>query len=462
MLAAGQGKRMRSRLPKVLHHLAGRPLVAHPVATATEATGTTPIVVVAPDQAEAVAAALGGTATLVQQLQPRGTGDALRSVPEHLRSLGTVLVLSGDVPLLMVATLRTLLETHSATGAACTLLAVRPTDPAGLGRVVADPADGARALRIVEERDLAGDTAEAAASTLCNAGVYAFHGARLWPALEALTDANAQREIYLTDVVAALAPAALVTVPDADEALGINDRVQLAAAEAALRRRTLEALMRQGVTVEDPGTTYVDPGVSIGMDTVLRPGSVLRGGTALGEGCEIGPMAQLRDVRAGDRVRIGASALEECELGDDVVVGQYARIRPNSRLADRVYVGTHAEIKNSTLGTGTHVSHFSCVLDSDVGREVNFSAGAVTCNYDGNTKARVHIGDRVFVGSDCMLVAPLVVGEGAYLAAGSVISKDVPAGALAVERAAQRNIPGWAERRREQALAATGSIDGGL
>ena len=452
VLAAGRGTRMRSRLPKVLHHLAGRALVAHPVAAATEATGATPVVVVAPDQEQAVAALLGDAATLVTQPQARGTGDALRSVPERLRSSGTVVVLSGDVPLVRAATLGALLRAHADGGAACTLLAVESHDPAGLGRVVTDP-EG-RATRVVEERDLEAGS-PAASSRLCNAGVYAFQGARLWPALERLTDDNAQGEVYLTDVVALLAPATVVTAADAEEALGVNDRRQLAAAETALRRRTLDGLMLQGVTVEDPATTYVDAGVVVGPDTVLRPMSVLRGGTCIGEGCEIGPMARLSDVRAGRGVRIGASWLEGCELGDGVEVGPYARIRPGTRLEEGVYIGTHAEVKNSTVGAGSKVSHFSCVLDSDLGREVNFSAGAVTCSYDGFDKARISIGDGVFVGSDCMLVAPLRVGAGAYLAAGSVITKDVPAGALAVERAEQRNIAGWAERRRARVLSTT-------
>ena len=445
MLAAGRGTRMRSRVPKILHPLAGRPLVAHAVAASAEATGLTPVVVVAPDQTAAVASALGDSAVLVKQDEPRGTGDALRSVPPSLRCQGTVLVLSGDVPLIRADTISELLRLHQVSGAACTVLAVEPADPTGLGRVVTD--DQGRALRIVEERDLASEPS-AIRSLLCNAGVYAFAGNRLWPALEQLTADNAQGEFYLTDVVARLGPAAVMRADDAEEALGVNDRRQLAGAEAALRRRTLDMLMLMGVTVEDPATTYVDPSVTIGADTVLRPMSVLRGETSLGEGCVIGPMAQLRDVRAGDGVRIGASALDDCDLGHGVEVGQYARIRPRTRLHDGVYIGTHAEIKNSTVGQGSKVSHFSCVLDSDLGTDVNFSAGAITCNYDGYVKARVTIGNGVFVGSDCMLVAPLTVGDGAYLAAGSVITKDVPAGALAVERAEQRTIPGWAERRR--------------
>jgi bifunctional UDP-N-acetylglucosamine pyrophosphorylase/glucosamine-1-phosphate N-acetyltransferase len=448
VLAAGRGTRMRSHLPKPLHPLAGRPLVAHCLAAAEGATGATPVVVVAPEHAAAVAAALGDAATLVPQLDPRGTGDALRSVPDRLRSPGPVLVLSGDVPLVRPETLEALLEAHGVSGSACTLLAFEPADPAGLGRVETD-AEG-RATRVVEDRDLRPDAARIA---LCNAGIYVFDGARLWPALDRLTTDNAQGELYLTDTVALLAPGTVVRAADPDEALGVNDRRQLAAAEAVLRRRTLDALMLSGVTIDDPATTYVDSTVRIGADTVLRPMTTLRGDTTIGAECEIGPMAQLRDVRAGDRVRIGASALEESDLGDDVEIGQYARLRPGSRLASHVRVGTHAEIKNSTIGSGSRLGHFCCVLDSDLGTDVNISAGTVTCNYDGFEKSRVVLEDGVFVGSDCMLVAPLHVGAGAYLGAGSVITKDVPAGALAVERTEQRNVPGWAERRRARALA---------
>jgi bifunctional UDP-N-acetylglucosamine pyrophosphorylase/glucosamine-1-phosphate N-acetyltransferase len=306
-------------------------------------------------------------------------------------------------------------------------------------------------MRIVEERDLPSGPGDDT-SQLCNAGVYVFEGARLWPALDRLRSDNAQGELYLTDVVAMLAPAALVVAADPDEAVGVNDRVQLAAAEAIVRQRVLRRLMTEGVTVEDPATTYVDDTVQIGVDTVLRPMTALRGDTIIGDECDIGPMAQLRDVRTGDRVRIGASALEESEIGDDVEIGEYVRIRPGTHLEAHVQIGTHAEIKNSRLGSGTRVGHFSCVLDSDVGRDVNVGAGTVTCNYDGLEKHRTVIEDGVFVGSDCMLVAPLRIGAGAYLGSGSVITKDVPAGALAVERGEQRIVVGWAERRRARAL----------
>jgi bifunctional UDP-N-acetylglucosamine pyrophosphorylase/glucosamine-1-phosphate N-acetyltransferase len=438
---------MRSLTPKALHPLAGRPLLLHVVAAASEATGSPPLVVVSPGQPE-VAAALAGLAGTAEQPRPRGTGDALRSVPPERRSRGPVLVLSGDTPLVRPETLAELLRRQAETGAACVLLSVLPADPRGLGRVVR--AAGGAVVRIVEERDLPpGEPAPAE----CNAGAYAFDGARLWPALDRLTSDNAQGELYLTDVIEILGGGEAVVAADPEEALGVNDRCQLAVAEAVFKRRTLDALMLAGVTVEDPATTYVDPEVRVGRDSVLLPMTVLRGATTLGEGCVVGPMAQLRDVRAGDRVRIGASALEECELGDDVVVGHYNRLRPGTRLGAGVYVGTHAEVKNSHVGPGSHISHFSCVLDSDVGSDVNVGAGTVTCNYDGVAKHRTVVGDGAFIGTNTSLVAPVRVGAGAYVAAGSVITRDVPDGALAVERTRQTVVERWAERRRRSGEA---------
>jgi bifunctional UDP-N-acetylglucosamine pyrophosphorylase/glucosamine-1-phosphate N-acetyltransferase len=237
-------------------------------------------------------------------------------------------------------------------------------------------------------------------------------------------------------------------VPDPEEALGINDRRQLAEAARVMRRRLLDDLMLSGVTIEDPGTTYVDAGVSLGPDSVVRPMTILAGATSLGRQCSIGPMAQLRDVRGGDRVAIGASVLESCELGDDVSIGHFNRVRPDSVLDSGVSLGTHAEVKNSRVGSGTQIGHFSCILDSDVGRGVNIGAGTVTCNYDGADKHRTAIDDEVFVGSDSILVAPLHIGAGAYIAAGSVITDEVSAGALAIERTRQRTIEGWTSKRR--------------
>ncbi len=445
ILAAGQGKRMRSALPKVLHPLGGRPFILYVVEAARAATRSAPVVVTASGDTR-LRDVLGDAAICVEQTAPLGTGDALRSVPEELRDQGPVMVLVGDAPLITADTLQRLMTAHASSPRACTVLLGVPTDPSGLGRAIRDEAG--HVLRIVEERDLPpGEPVPME----CNGGIYVFDGAQLWPALDRLTSANAQGELYLTDVVELLTgPVEALVDPDPDEFIFINDRRQLAAAEAALRRRTLDALMLSGVTVEDPATTYVEPGVHDGRDSVIHPMTTLTGSTHLGTECEIGPMAVLRDVRAGDGVVIGESRLEGCELGDGVRVGPYCRVRPNTVLASGVELGTHAEVKNSTVGAGTHISHFSCVLDSDVGEAVNIGAGTVTCNYDGEAKYRTTIGNRVFVGTNSTLVAPVRLGDGCYVGAGSFVDHDVPAGALAVGRSRQRNIDGWAARRPMQ------------
>lgn len=445
ILAAGQGKRMRGALPKVLHPLGGRPFILYVVEAAQTATGNTPIVVTAAGDTR-LRDLLGDAAICVEQETPLGTGDALRSVPASLRGDGPVLVMVGDAPLITAETLARLLAAHASSPRACTVLLGVPTDPSGLGRAVRD--DAGHVLRIVEERDLSpGEPVPME----CNGGIYVFDGAQLWPALDRLTSANAQGEYYLTDVVELLTgPVEALVAPDPDDFIFINDRRQLAAAEAALRRRILDALMLSGVTVEDPATTFVGPEVQVGVDSVIHPMTTLAGTTQLGSGCEIGPMAVLHDVRAGQRVVIGESRLEGCQLGDDVRIGAYCRVRPNTVLASGVELGTHAEVKNSTVGAGTRINHFSCVLDSDVGEEVNIGAGTVTCNYDGSAKYRTVIGNRVFVGTNSTLVAPVRLGDGCYVGAGSFIDHDVPPGALAVGRSRQRNIEGWAARRPVQ------------
>jgi bifunctional UDP-N-acetylglucosamine pyrophosphorylase/glucosamine-1-phosphate N-acetyltransferase len=444
ILAAGQGKRMQSATPKVLHPLGGRPLILHVLDAARAVSSARPVVVINPGQPQ-VRAILAERATVVEQDQPLGTGDALRGLPEAMQMEGPVVVLSGDVPLIRADTIRRLVESHAAAeGRSCTLLSAVPDDPSGMGRVIRD--EQGRVIRIVEEADLPSD---AVIPLECNVGAYVFDGKALWPALDRLSADNAQREYYLTDVIELFDGAVeAILATDPGEALGVNDRRQLSSAEAVLRRRTLDALMLGGVTVEDPATTFVDPSVAVGPDSVIRPMSVLRGATTLGARCVIGPMAWLQGVRGGDGIIVGSSQLEDCVLGDDVHIGSYCRVRPNTVLASGVELGTHAEVKNSTVGAGTRISHFSCVLDGDLGKEVNIGAGTVTCNFDGRAKHRTIIGDRVFVGTNVTLVAPVRLGDGAYVGAGSFVDMDVPAGALAVGRSRQRNVDGWAARRR--------------
>jgi bifunctional UDP-N-acetylglucosamine pyrophosphorylase / glucosamine-1-phosphate N-acetyltransferase len=446
ILAAGEGTRMRSATPKVLHPLAGRALIDHVIDAALAVTGRPPVVVVGPGRSDVVSA-IGDRAECVEQPEPRGTGDALRSIPEDLREAGEVLVLSGDVPLVRAQTLGRLIDHHRRSRAAATLLTAMPANPRGLGRVYRDPETG-RVVRTIEERDL---PPGAYAPPEVGAGIYVFNGSQLWPALARIRNDNAQGEYYLPDVLPLLGGhVEAMLLDDPEEALGINDRSQLAAAESVLRIRALEHLMESGVTIEDPGTTYVDASVRVGRDSVIRPMSLLRGDTVLGEGCDIGPMAHLRDVVGGDRVNIGASHLEACKLGDGVTIGSFNRVRPGTVLAARVSLGTHAEVKNSSLGADTRVNHFACVLDSELGEGVNVGAGTVTCNFDGETKHHTIIEDGVFVGTNSTLVAPIAIHRDAYVAAGSLVNEDVPEGALAVGRARQRNIPGWSARRRRR------------
>jgi bifunctional UDP-N-acetylglucosamine pyrophosphorylase / glucosamine-1-phosphate N-acetyltransferase len=433
ILAAGEGTRMRSATPKVLHPLAGRAMIDHVIDAALAVTGRAPVVVVGPGRGDLVAA-IGARAECVEQAEPRGTGDALRSVPGHLRENGEVLVLSGDVPLVRPETLARLIDHHRRSRAAATLLTATPANPRGLGRVYRDPETG-RVVRTIEERDL---PPGAYAPPEVGAGIYVFNGALLWPALDRITNDNSQGEYYLPDVLPLLGGhVEAMLLSDPEEALGVNDR-----------------LMEDGVTIEDPTTTYVDAGVRVGRDSVIRPMTLLRGATVLGAACDIGPMAHLRDVLAGDRVIIGSSHLEACELGDGVVIGSFNRVRPGTTLATGVSLGTHAEVKNSRVGAGSRINHFSCVLDSEVGEGVNVGAGTVTCNFDGDSKHATVIEDGVFVGTNSTLVAPLTIHRDAYVAAGSLVNEDVPEGALAIGRARQRNVTGWAARRRRRGESA--------
>ncbi len=341
-----------------------------------------------------------------------------------------------------------LARTHRRTGALCTLLTARLTDPTGYGRILRDQAG--RCIGVVEEPDA---TPEQRAINEINAGLYLFDLAGLRQVLPQLSPANRQQEFYLTDAVASLAARGLVaTVPVADpeEILGVNDRIQLARAEKILRRRILEYWMAEGVTVVDPDTTFVGEEVRLGQDTVLLPFTFLEGQTTLGRGCRIGPNARIIGSRLGDGVEVQMAVLVEAHVGDRCQIGPFAYLRPGARLAERVKVGDFVEIKNSSIGAGSKVPHLSYVGDATVGAGVNLGAGTITCNYDGRRKHPTTIGDGAFIGSHTSLVAPVTVGDGAYVAAGSVITKNVPPDALAIARGRQRNVERWAARRRAE------------
>jgi bifunctional UDP-N-acetylglucosamine pyrophosphorylase / glucosamine-1-phosphate N-acetyltransferase len=461
ILAAGEGKRMRSVRPKILHLLGGQPLVRYPVALTRE-VGVAGAVVVVPSGADAVRAALADLGPrFVEQPTPRGTGDALRRArPEIPAGVTELLLLYGDVPLLGQDTLAALLARHRAGRAAATLLTFVPADPTGYGRIRRGRDRRVRA--IVEDRDA---TPAERRGRECNSGIYCFDPRALWPALDAVAraaPANAQGEVYLTDVIGRLARAGAriesVQVADPLEVAGVNDRRQLAALERVLRARTLDALMSAGVTIVDPTATYVDATVRIGRDTVLQPGVRLAGRTVIGEECVIGMGCQVTDTAVGDRVTLRPyCVLDEARVEADVVLGPFARLRRGARIEQGADIGNFIEIKQATIGPRVKAHHVGYIGDATVGEGANIGAGVITCNYDGAQKHETRIGARAFVGTNASLVAPLTIGEDAYVGAGSVITQDVPAGALALERAPQVVKEGWRSRRRPQGDPATAS-----
>ncbi|PWW65536.1 bifunctional UDP-N-acetylglucosamine diphosphorylase/glucosamine-1-phosphate N-acetyltransferase GlmU [Actinokineospora spheciospongiae] len=455
VLAAGEGTRMRSATPKVLHPVAGRPLVEHAVRAAA---GLKPahLVVVLGHGRDAVGAhlstvaeALGREVVTAVQENQNGTGDAvscgLAPLPADLT--GTVLVTYGDVPLLDTATLTALLDEHAGRGNAVTVLTAVVADPTGYGRITRT-ADGA-VEAIVEHKDA---TAEQRAITEVNSGVYAFDAAVLVDGLSRLSTDNAQGELYLTDVlgIAAADGRRVGALVCADPWLteGVNDRVQLARLGAELNRRVVESWMRAGVTVVDPASTWVDVEVELARDVLLEPGVQLRGRTTVGEGATVGPDTTLTDVEVGAGASVVRTHGSGAVVGAGATVGPFAYLRPGTRLGERGKIGTFVETKNADIGTGSKVPHLSYVGDATIGEHSNIGAASVFVNYDGVAKHRSVVGSHVRTGSDNMFVAPVTVGDGAYSGAGTVIRADVPPGALAVSGGPQRNIDDWVLRSR--------------
>ena len=456
VLAAGQGTRMRSATPKVLHPLGGRSMLGHVLAAAAPlGAGTTLVVVGAGREAvvEHLSAAVPHARTVVQEEQ-RGSGHAARVALDAVPDLeGAVLVCNGDSPLLTAGTLEALVAAHSAAGSVFTVLTAEVDDPTGLGRIVRD-AEG-RPRAIVEERDA---SAEQRAIREVNAGVYVADAETLRRVLAGLSTDNAQGEQYLTDALAPLvdggAPVAAVRAEDPVDVLGCNDRRELAARRRVLNDRVLDALMVAGVTVVDPATTWVDVTVTVGADAVLQPGTQLHGTTRVAGGAVVGPDTTLTDCEVGEGASVVRSHGSGAVVGPAATVGPFSYLRPGTRLGRGAKVGAFVETKNVTLGEDSKVPHLSYVGDATIGTGSNVGAATVFVNYDGVAKHHTTVGDHVRIGSDTMLVAPVTVGDGAYTAAGSVITSDVPAGALAVARAPQRNVGGWVRRRRAGTPAA--------
>ena len=456
VLAAGQGTRMKSKLPKVLHRIGGRPLIGHVLDIARDLGPAQVLVVVRHerDQVADAVAGIGPDVRIVDQDDVPGTGRAVQVALHTLTGFtGDVLVLSADVPLLEAETLAHLVEVHRASHAAATLLTAVLDDATGYGRVIRD-STGAVA-RIVEQKDAS--EAEAAVTEI-NAGVYVFRADALRAQLARVGTDNAQGEMYLTDVIGLLraddAPVAAVTAPDAASALGVNDRVQLADAARTLNARVVRRWQLEGATILDPATTWIDVTATLAPDVTVLPGSHILRATSVASGAVIGPDTSLVDCEVGEDATVTRSDATLAVIGAGATVGPFSYLRPGTYLGDRAKIGTFVETKNSTIGEGRKVPHLSYIGDTTIGTGVNLGAGAITANYDDITKHRTEIGDEVHTGSHNVFVAPVRIGDGAKTGAGAVIRKDVPAGALALSVAPQRNIEGWVETNRPGTKAA--------
>jgi bifunctional UDP-N-acetylglucosamine pyrophosphorylase/glucosamine-1-phosphate N-acetyltransferase len=456
ILAAGEGKRMKSRTPKVLHSLCGRSMLGHALAAAQDVYPERLVVVTGHgrDQVGPEVARLAPDATVVVQEQQLGTGHAIRMMTEAVGAIhGVVVVTYGDMPLLRGETLQELVRAHQAGGSAVTVLTTMAAEPAGYGRIVRDEAG--TLTRIVEEGDA---TSGELAIQEINSGCYAFDGALLLDAIKRVTTDNAQGQEYLTDVIGILRadghPLGTVLAADSQEIQGVNDRVQLAAARRVLNDRLLTAHMLNGVTVFDPASTWVDVTVTIGQDTEILPNTQLLGGTTIGKGAKIGPNVLLEDTAVGDDAVLLNTVSRQASIGAGATLGPSVYLRPETVIGDGAHIGCHVELKKSTIAAGAKVPHLTYVGDATIGTGSNIGAGTIFANYDGAKKHPTTIGEHAFVGSNTVLVAPVTIHDGAYTAAGSVITQDVAAGDLGIARGRQHNSDGWVLRNREETKSA--------
>jgi len=451
VLAAGQGTRMKSRLPKVLHSLVGQPLLEH-VLRAADAISPSTVTLVIGHGAESVRAAVGDRPNLgfVVQEPQLGTAHALQQAEARLAGKqGTLVLLSGDVPLLKGATLRRLVEAHQAANAAATVVTAVVERPYGYGRIVRTRG---RIARIVEERDASPDVRQIRE---INGGIYAFDLAPLFDALRGIASQNAQGEYYLTDLIAIYRrrklPVESLVVDNPQEIRGINSRTELAEVSRIVRQTKNEELMAAGVTIVDPATTYIDPDVEIGPDTVIHPGVAIEGQSRIGAACEIHSHVRIVGSEIADKsVILNFCLIIGSRIAESASVGPFAHLRPESVVGERAKIGNFVELKKTTMGAGSKANHLTYLGDATIGERVNVGAGTITCNYDGTKKYPTIIEDGAFIGSDSQLIAPVRVGKGAYVAAGSSITEDVPDGALGIARGRQANVDGWVERRKAQ------------
>jgi len=447
VLAAGKGTRMKSKLPKVLHRVCGKPMLRH-VLDAAKAAGARRNIVVVGFGGEEVEQAIGDQAEFVTQAEQLGTGHAVLQAKELLSGeKGTLMVLCGDTPLLTGNLLKKLYQAHEESGAKATVLTAIMPDAAGYGRIIRT-ADGS-VEKIVEHKDA---TEEERKVREVNSGIYCFDTKALFEALAKVKNDNAQGEYYLPDVLEILRNGGekirAVAADDYEETLGINSRSQLAGAEKILRHRKNEELMAEGVTIMDPDTTFIDADVTIGQDTVIYPFTWIEGKTVIGENCVLGPSSRFQDMVIGNGVTAQFVYGHECEVADGVTMGPYVHLRPDTKLAKGVKIGNFVEVKNSNIGEGTKLPHLSYIGDCDMGANVNMGCGTITVNYDGKKKFRTVVGDNAFIGCNSNLVAPVTVEDGAYIGAGSTITKRVPKDNLAIARSRQTNIEGWADKRK--------------
>ena len=449
ILAAGKGTRMRSKLPKVLHKVGGKPMLEH-VMTAAETAGADKSIVVVGFESEQVAEFIGTRAQIAVQAEQLGTGHAVMQTADLLKDFsGTVMIICGDTPLLDGCELKKFYLEHQASGAAATVLTAIMDNPAGYGRILRDAED--HVIGIVEEKD-----ANPAQKAICeiNTGIYCIEAPLLFEALAGLTCDNAQGEYYLTDVLSKINEMGKfvggVCTADSDMIMGINSRHQLAEAEAIMRQRILDKLMDQGVTIMDPASTFIEGNVEIGQDTIIYPFTWLEGSTKIGADSIIGPNVRLTNVVVGNSTNLQFVYGHDCIVGSGVTVGPYVHLRPATVISDEVKIGNFVEVKNSNVGRGSKLPHLSYIGDSDIGERVNMGCGTITVNYDGKKKHRTVVENDAFVGCNSNLVAPVTVGAGSYIGAGSTVTKDVPPDDLGVARARQTNIKGWAAKYRNR------------
>jgi len=449
-MAAGQGTRMRSAVPKVLHEVCGRPMIAWPILAAREAGASRICVIVSPEHD--LSSVLPEDIQTVVQPEANGTGGALQAASDVVSDSDTVLVLSGDTPLLSAEEISGLLAAHEETGAAATMMTTELEDPGTFGRVIRD-VEG-NVVKIVEAKKPGDASPEELKVKEVNAGTYAFAGKPLAEALDGVSNDNAQGEYYLPDVLPLIREAGgkviAHLVGDPAVNLGINDRADLARVSEEARRRINVAHMRAGVTIEDPSATWIDADVRIEPDATILPGTSLRGSTEIGSGSVVGPMSTLIDSHIGERATVIHSNLTGCRVADEAKVGPFTYLRPAAAIGEGAKAGSFVEIKNSEIGPGAKVPHLSYIGDAEVGEGTNLGASTVTANYDGRNKNRTKIGKNVHTGVDTTFVAPVEIGDDAYTGAGSVISEDVPPGALGISRPDQKNVEGYAAKKAKE------------